>query len=85
MNPWLTVALPDAASLADALIEERRQRTLDMTAALCATYGDAALPIAEGQPGSFDVGGSSGIRWQDLADALRAAKLLHTVAIPPMT
>ncbi len=83
VKPWLTVTLPDAASSADAIIEERRQRILDMAAALSAMFGDAALPIAEGQPGTFDVGGRSGIRWQDLADELRTAKLPHTIAIPP--
>lgn len=83
MKPWLTVTLPDAASLADVIIEKRRQSILDMTAALSAMFGDAALPIAEGQPGTFDVGGKSGIRWQELADELRAAKLPHTVTVPP--
>lgn len=83
VKPWLTVALPDAASSADVVIEERRQRIFDMAAALSAMFGDAALPIAEGQPGTFDVGGRSGIRWQELADELRAAKLPLTIAIPP--
>lgn len=83
MKPWLTLTLPDAASSADVIIEKRRQSILDMTAALSEMFGDAALSIAEGQPGTFDVGGRSGIRWQDLTDELRAAKLPHTVAIPP--
>ena len=82
MNPEPDLSSDTAASV-EAGSEGRHRRILDMTAALRAMFGDAALAIADGQPGAFDVGGRSGIRWQDLANELRAAKLPHTIAIPP--
>ena len=82
MNPEPDLSLNTADSI-EASSEGRYRRILDMTAALRAVFGDAALAIADGQPGTFDVGGRSGIRWQDLANELRAAKLPHTIAIPP--
>ncbi|WP_156348080.1 hypothetical protein [Sphingomonas sp. Leaf231] len=82
MNPEPDLSSDTAASV-EAGSEGRYRRILDMTAALRAMFGDAALAIADGQPGAFDVGGRSGIRWQDLANELRAAKLPQTIAIPP--
>lgn len=79
MDQGQNVAFEDAGSLAIVMVEERRQRILDMTAALSAIFGNAALPIAVGQPGDLDVGGRSGIRWQDLADALCATQAPGTV------
>ncbi len=73
----------DTAASVQADWEGRHRRILDMTAALREIFGDAALPIADGQPGTFDVGGRSGIRWQDLADELRAAKLPRIVTFSP--
>lgn len=83
MRPWLTVPPPHAPASFDLMLEKRRQCILDMTGALSAMFGDAALSIADSQPNASDVGGKSGIRWQDLADELRAAKLLHTITVPP--
>ncbi len=82
MNPEPDLSSDTAASV-EAGSEGRYRRILDMTAALRAMFGDAALAIADGQPGAFDVGGRSGIWWQDLANELRAAKLPQTIAIPP--
>ena len=82
MNPEPDLSLDTADSI-EASSVGRYRRILDMTAALRAMFGDAALAIADGQPGTFDVGGRSGIRWQDLAHELRAAKLPCTVILTP--
>ena len=76
MNAELEVTSLDPAMPASSEPADRHLRILDMTAAMRAMYGDAALAIADGQPGTFDVGGGSGIQWKDLADELRAAKRL---------
>lgn len=83
MNALLKVTSSDTATSASSEPMDRYQRILDMTAAMRAMYGDAALAIADGQPGTFDVGGDSGIRWSDLADELRAPTLPPTVTIAP--
>ena len=82
MNPEPDLSSDTAASV-EAGSECRHRRILNMTAALRAIVGDAAVAIADGQPGTFDVGGRSGIQWQDLADELRAAKLPRTVTFTP--
>ncbi|QQV77554.1 hypothetical protein H5J25_01735 [Sphingomonas aliaeris] len=82
MNPDHDLS-SDTAFSVQAGSEGHRQRILDMTAALREIFGDAALPIADGQPGTFDVGGRSGIQWRDLADELRAAKLPRIVTFSP--
>lgn len=82
MNPEPDLSFNTADSI-EASSEGRYRRILDMTAALRTIFGDAAVAIADGQPGTFDVGGRSGIRWQDLADELRAAKLPRTATFTP--
>ena len=72
MNQASTVSSSDVSSLALVAFENRRQRILDMTAALRSIFGSAALPIAESQPATADVGRKSGIFWNDISEALRA-------------
>lgn len=49
---------------------DRLQDILDMKTALVEMFGASAFAIACSQPKGNDVGGNSGISWQELADSL---------------
>ena len=73
MGIELKIRATAAAPLMDVLMDDadRRRRIVAMAGSLIEMFGESALSVAEGQTGDSDVAGDSGIRWRDIAEALR--------------
>lgn len=76
MGLELRIRLPVSAADLGTVVgrdSERRRRIIAMKDSLVEMFGGAALSVARGQPAASDVAGKSGIRWCEVAEALRDA------------